>query len=390
MANWESVKNLRFKSKKLYIYGTGIVGQNILRAMQKRNIVVDGFVVTIREGAASLFGLPILEFKTVKEPDVGIVVGVNRKNAISVKRTLESDNFNMEKVIWGYDLSDRQGIDGSYEQTATAIEITTKIGCGVNCKFCPQSTLIQKYFENDADRVPVMTVETFSQCLSKLPQDCLLLFCGMAEPFLNPNCLEMIKLAVSSGRTVGLYTTLVGADVSIVEQLSIIPLEFITLHLADKYGYANIPISGEYYEMVDMLLNLEREDGKPLVNMCTAQAEADERILEICEGKCEVLTTMLDRAGNLGDPRLLKKECLSGQILCSMCGPKLDHNILLPDGTLLLCCMDYGMKHILGNLLENSYEEILNGNEIERVKRGMLGEREDILCRHCTSACPCS
>jgi hypothetical protein len=49
--------------------------------------------------------------------------------------------------------------------------------------------------------------------------------------------------------------------------------------------------------------------------------------------------------------------------------------------------MDYGMKHILGNLREQSYEEIIGGEEMQRVKRAVNGDSDiDVLCRECTSA----
>lgn len=387
--NLESVKDLRSASKKLYIYGTGIYGQNIYKVLQNKNIAVDGFIVTVQEEKTLLFGLPVLEFKTIQDQDIGIVVGTNHRNAVSIQKVLESSGFNMRKVVWGDKLIDNQGVRGAFSQNIPEIEITTRIGCKVNCKFCPQSIFVQKYFENDVDRVSVMSLDTFSECLKKIPQNCAIDFCGMSEPFLNPDCLEMIKIAVSMGRTVNLYTTLVGADMPLAEQLREIPFEFVVLHLADKYGYANIPVSDEYYKMVDMLINTKKKDGRPFVNMCNAQAEPDEKLLEICKGKYEVLTALRDKAGNLDDPQLIKGEHPSGPISCSICGPKLDHNILLPDGTLLLCCTDYGMKHVLGNLLENSYEEILNGDEIARVKRGMLEDGGDVLCRHCSCAHPC-
>lgn len=388
MTNWESVKDLRAVSRKLYIYGTGHYGQDVYKILKKKNITVDGFIVTAREGATSLFELPVLEFKTVDEPDIGIVVGTNLQNAVSIKKVLDSSGFNMKRVVWGHELINNQGVRGSYINPT--IEITTRIGCKVNCKFCPQSALIQNYFKNDANRVSVMSLNTFSECLKKMPEDCEIMFGGMSEPFLNPECLDMIKCAVSSGKTIYLYTTLVGADMPLIEQLCEIPFDFVVLHLADKYGYANIPVSDEYYRMVKMLINLKKEDGKPFVNICNAQAEPDDKLLEICEGKYEVFTAMFDRAGNLNHPQLIKKEYPSGPLSCSLCGPKLDHNVLLPDGTLLLCVMDYGMKHILGNLLENSYEEIINGSEVMRIKHGMLEEGEDILCRHCSCAHPYS
>lgn len=383
---WKKVKKLASTNEELYIYGAGLYGQNIYRALKKKNITVDGFVITIQSEETFMFGLPVLEFKSIKNADVGIIAGVNRHNAVAVRKTLESADFNMEKVVWGYELIDNQAVRGGYDEIPT-IEITTRIGCAVNCKFCPQDTLIKKYFERDLNRPFVMSLDTFSKCLKKMPQNCTILFSGMAEPFLNPECLEMMKLAASSGRTVDLYTTLVGTSPKLIKQISEIPFGFVTLHLADKHGYAHIPISDQYYLMLEELIHLKKKDGSPFVNMCNAQAEPDARILELCDEKYEILTTMLDRAGNLNDLQLFRKECLSGPISCSLCGQKLNHNILLPDGTILLCCMDYGMKHVLGNLLESSYEEIMNGAELQRIKKGLSGNLEiDILCRHCSCA----
>lgn len=45
------------------------------------------------------------------------------------------------------------------------------------------------------------------------------------------------------------------------------------------------------------------------------------------------------------------------------------------------------MKHVLGNLTEQSYEEIMNGKEIDKIKAAINGDESiDILCRRCSSA----
>lgn len=97
---------------------------------------------------------------------------------------------------------------------------------------------------------------------------------------------------------------------------------------------------------------------------------------------------MHDRAGNLDDDILISAtRKRHGKISCSLCGQALNHNILLPDGRVLLCCMDYGMKHVLGNLLQQSYEEIINGSEMQRLKCAINGDESiDLLCRGCSSA----
>jgi hypothetical protein len=49
------------------------------------------------------------------------------------------------------------------------------------------------------------------------------------------------------------------------------------------------------------------------------------------------------------------------QMTCG-CLEKMYHNVMLPNGDVSLCCMDYGLKHILGNLYEQDYEEIIPEN----------------------------
>ena len=62
----------------------------------------------------------------------------------------------------------------------------------------------------------------------------------------------------------------------------------------------------------------------------------------------------------------------------------MNHNVLLPDGTVITCCMDYGMTGVFGNLFEQSYEEVLNSEEAKMMRR-TLDEGESI-CRHCANA----
>lgn len=75
------------------------------------------------------------------------------------------------------------------------------------------------------------------------------------------------------------------------------------------------------------------------------------------------------------------------RITCCFSGPKLNNHVVLPDGTLLLCNMDYGMQHVLGNLLLESYDEIRKGVEMKKVFAGIAGNSDiDLLCRKCLFA----
>lgn len=88
-------------------------------------------------------------------------------------------------------------------------------------------------------------------------------------------------------------------------------------------------------------------------------------------------------------PWVIEVPCrLACRITCSRAGRSIDRNVLLPDGRVLLCCMDYGMRHVLGSLWESSYHQLLRGAEARRVRAAMDDESLPVLCRHCTVAAP--
>lgn len=197
---------LRERTEQVYIYGGGIYGQNVQKVLEKRGIQVDGFVVT--KGAENQkAGLPIINIQEVIHKNIGLIIGMNPHNARKAKEYLVQNAFDMGRVINGgayLDKTDKR------EQTEDipAMQITTRVGCRIQCRYCPQDLFVNRYFENDKDRVSMMSLQTFETCLTKLPENCVIMFAGMTEPFLNPDCTEMLKMACDSGRRVELYTTL--------------------------------------------------------------------------------------------------------------------------------------------------------------------------------------
>ena len=379
----EEIKRLRARKEKVFIYGTGMYGRDICKTLKLHNIQVDGFIVSKKRDLETLFDLPIFEAGEILPADIGIVMGVKTSSAVDVKTLLESYHFDMNDVVYEYDFSPI-----SDEEVFRFLDISTKIGCTINCRFCPQSSVLSSYFARTGKRNDMMSVDTFAQCIKKLPPEYVIYFSGYAEPFLNPHCIDMMKIACQAGREICLRTTLVGVTDEIVDQICEIPIKLFKLHVADRRGYAQIPLTEEYYKNVEKIINAKRADGTPLVDECNAQSEPDSRVMEICRGKLEIVTTMCDRAGQLEDDELYKHLPPAGPISCGYLGQTLSHT-LLPDGTVVLCCVDFGMKHVLGNLLEQSYEEIENGAEMRRVRKGMLeDDTMDILCRKCSTACP--
>lgn len=240
------------------------------------------------------------------------------------------------------------------------LEITTVIGCKNMCPYCPQEKLLNAYKDN----IRIMSFETFKKCVDKVPIDSEIHFTGMAEPFLNPDCAKMIEYAFQKGHKIVLSTTLVGLkDISILRK---IPFKSFVVHLPSKDS--TIPVDEIYLKTLKDL----SESGIEISYVYFGTLHPNINI-----NIPATQSLMNSRAGNLGGKPRRRK----GEIVCKRTQP-----ILLPNGDVVLCCMDYGLKHILGNLLRNNYNDLFSGNEYQNILKGWKNSETDMLCRNCEFA----
>ena len=270
-----------------------------------------------------------------------------------------------------------------------SIEITTKIGCPVACSYCPQDKTTAAY---KGERM--MSMDTFHKCLDKIlisvnvqgnvyPR---LEFSGFCEPFSNPNCADMVVAGYNKGFTnITLYTTLRGAKMEDLEKIKHIPFAFFSLHLPDTQGMIQVKVDENYLKMFKFCMDNMKDvcffaygDIKP---------EVWEIIKDYDVSKIFWNTIIHSRAGNVESVKT--RERLSGHIQCSASqGMALNHNILLPNGDVSICCMDFGLKMIVGNLLTDSYEDLFRSEGHNKVVAGMYVDSMNSMCRVCDYATP--
>lgn len=251
--------------------------------------------------------------------------------------------------------------------TQGRLEITTHIGCPINCMDCPQSLLLSKYNgKKDLD------LDDYKKVIDKVPSGTRIDFSGMCEPFANKHCTDMILYASDKGFPIALYTTLQGATVEDYERLKHVRYEVVTIHLPDKDGRSHFNITDEYLKILSLW-----ECGN-----YSCHGQIDDRVLPYIKNR-NLITYMHDRAGNV-EGRQHRTINANQNLWCITSGKAMNHNVLLPNGDVLMCCMDYGMTGIFGNLFEQSYEDVLMSYPA-CLMRSTLDEGESI-CRHCTNA----
>lgn len=254
------------------------------------------------------------------------------------------------------------------------LEVTTSIpkaGCVVDCVFCPQRVL-QKVWDAEkftTEKARTMQLEDFKKVIDKLPKEIRITMSGFTEPWLNKHCTDMLLYAHQEGHRVSVFTTAVGMTLKDVERFKNIPFcggpnGGFTLHLPDAEYRAKHPINKTYIKVCEALKNANIKNFATMA-MGTVHPKVEHLYPDEEVNKYE----MWHRAGNLLGEAQLKPEVKEvwnefksiyheDEKTCG-CIEDLYHNILLPNGEVSLCCMDYNLEEILGNLYTQEYDDIL-------------------------------
>ncbi len=257
---------------------------------------------------------------------------------------------------------------GEGSKIASWLEFTVKIGCSNNCYFCPQEKTVKAY----SNRGPkYLSYQNFCTILKKLPKDVGLHFSGFSEPFLNPEASKMIRTASEKGYKIQLFTTLVSLKPNDVENIKNIKFERFYIHLPDKKFFR--------YPTDRWLENYRLIASADLHPQFMTMGELDKRIEKIV-GKLEA-AKMLSRAGTVEHIKVKRK---AGKLFCRRLTQR--GNVIIPNGDVYLCCMDFKLQYKLGNLLTGKYDDLFKGEEFKRVLKAVNSENEEVICRYCEKA----
>jgi hypothetical protein len=263
-----------------------------------------------------------------------------------------------------------------------ALELSLTVGCRLDCLYCPQKLLLGKYYGENPNRKSKLSFEDFKIALDKVQPGASISFCGMSEPFHNERCADMIVYAYEKGYKISLLTTLVGMTSEDFEKIKNIKFDSFVLHIPDAEKHSKFVIDDTYLDL------LKKVNDTINVDYYSCHGSVHEVVKDIIDEKKYAGISLGDRAGNL-EVKQITPSYKEGKIACYH-GSEAQIGgwtpVMFPDGSLVLCCMDYGMKHVLGNLLTQSWPEIQEGEEYQKFAKGLKDDSIDILCRKCGDA----
>ncbi|HUB14985.1 MAG TPA: radical SAM protein [Acetobacteraceae bacterium] len=276
-----------------------------------------------------------------------------------------------------------------------SLEFTLMVGCPLMCTFCPQDKLRGMY----GKATKYFTLENFKEIVRKVPKHVRIDFSGMAEPWANPDATEMLRHVLTEGYRFALYTTLYGMERTDCAQVIDLlrrhapQVEVVCLHLPDRNGnMRGWKYNADYEANLIDFIRLAMQRVMPSFEVMTMDEggtpHKDLDHLGIKLGPWIGHT----RAGNVsledvpGQKIYVKPEHNSA-VSCSFTR-FYDQNVCLPNGDVVLCCMDYGMQHKIGNLLEQDYYEMFASSGIAKLMVENMRPRfsHESLCKTCNRA----
>ncbi|WP_037390179.1 radical SAM/SPASM domain-containing protein [Sinorhizobium americanum] len=259
------------------------------------------------------------------------------------------------------------------------LEITTTTGCIVGCSYCPQEKFANR--QRAVSRVKHLCLDDFKRCLARVPKAVDVSFAGYSEPWLNPGCTEMVEHAYMSGHGIRIFTTLVGMNRRDLRRLQALRFRVFVVHVFDDGAYMNSRlVRGKYLDLIRELVDSDIPSIRFVV-----LGEVHPDIAGIVPAGALVRTRPLSSRGGSVDSSIVEtRPRVVGALTCAE--ERQYRNVLLPNGDVALCCMDFERRHVLGNLLRDEYQELFEGPVFKEVADRMNGKDGFLLCRVCEFA----
>ncbi len=284
------------------------------------------------------------------------------------------------------------------------IMIQTTSACNSSCIFCPHTQFRDKLPQG---RMSDELFRSIIEEMSQVPEQVRINLFLMNDPLMDSHIVEKIHLAkeIVPNSIIGLWTNGALLNDELTERLLTSPLDGlgVSLHAHDASSYERITGRDDFDEIREAVLWLaaerlahQRLDLTLMLRFVGAGhfLDDDERqalrqywadtgvLLDILVGHNSRAGLVTSRVGVI-QPRRWMAGCGDEG------GPRQAH--VLFNGKVVMCCMDYQRKLVLGDLSGESLEEIWTGDTRRQVLRKLYGLREaepGFLCSACEWSVP--
>ena len=289
----------------------------------------------------------------------------------------------------------RNGDDLSRRSRLKIVSLETTTTCNQKCYFCPVSIAPREDY--------AMPDELFDRIVNELttfPTLEAVFLQSYNEPTVDRRFVDLCQALFAKGLPVAVLSNGSGFTPAKTDALIASgPLRYLCINLStlDRARYEHDRGADH---LAAVLRNLEYVQDKPLA--------AEMKIVVLGKGDDEHQHdfesirdrfagsrftvephVVMDRAGwlDVGMKAADRSKRLAG---CDNVGSRpIQHLHITPQGKCVLCCEDYDENYVVGDLTQNTIEEVLAGDELAKMRRWIYGIEEapdDFMCRDCVFA----
>lgn len=271
----------------------------------------------------------------------------------------------------------------------TTYWIDTSSICNLKCVMCPQSKGLRR-------PTSVLGMETYRQIIDQICGNKPMVKLYMTgEPLINQDIIEMVTYAAAKKCHTLIHTNATLLTESTARRIIDSPLETISFSFdgctQEVYERLRPPARFESVKKnIERFLKIRKEIGSKLpkavveiIEMADTKGNIDEFMQQWRDaGTDEVsVTTCMTWLGDVEDHRLNKPK------ICGYrpCPALFRSTAILSDGTVVPCCMDVHGQLRLGNINEQSIEDIWHGAKYKELRRQHLERTipKNSICHEC-------
>lgn len=263
--------------------------------------------------------------------------------------------------------------------------------CNLKCRMCSHPT--------NRRETGVMSMDLFKTIIEELLKTKIRqLFFNMGEPFMNKAIFRMISFAKRSGFSVFISTN--GLLLTEEYMLNILKTGVDGLKFSiEGYTpeiYEQIRLGGKFdllFKNVVRMKEFRDRSGSPLrIRISTILMKGNEDIVEFVKywgPYCDEIeyTGITNHIGLIDNREIALSGRWNHRKACPQVVPYKEVNVLY-NGDMVICCVDFHARCVLGNLGVQSFNEIWNSERMVEIRtRAYAGETRDLEpCRECDIA----
>jgi organic radical activating enzyme len=282
-----------------------------------------------------------------------------------------------------------------------SLEVSVKVGCGLFCTYCPQSNYIESFKNRYAKDYKVLSKMVFQSAMKNVDTNTLIKWTGFTEPLDSKNFPFFCEYLKNNSYRQSISTTLKGTTKSVrwfVDNIAL--FSAVTLHLPDSDGLMKCKVDGEYINNLYKVLEVRKNKNLQVFLIGKSFQSDVLKVIENCirdgilnkknityakvlntrnlsiDAESTGLTNIQFR-DKISDTKKQKKD----SYYCAY--RRLNQGVLLPNGRVTLCCQDYKLEYILGDLKNEKLDDLYNKIQTSEIDNNLFLSGDFYPCTKC-------